>query len=205
MAILLNNIIVYCIVFLKSHVVVLSFLTALFSGEPAVLFLATASSSHGVLPIWVIWLIGYSSALIGEFFWFYLPRISLFSWVSNKCLKSEKYALFQKFMSRVENKKPLRLMFLTRLTPGFSIVLVLYFSLQKMKVKTFFKYIAIVNLFWTSIIVTSGWCIGKGFLLLETLIEDTKIAVTIMVVGGIIGYCLYKKIVGYYLKKDVVV
>lgn len=187
--------------FFEAHTLGVVFLSSLFGGEPVVLFLSSLSSAQGMVSIWLVGVIGYSTAIIGEMFWFLLARSPLAMIVTSKVCDSLVYKKYMYLMSKVERGKPLRLLFLTRVISGFTIVLIIYFSQTKMSLRTFLKYIMIINIFWTPLIVVAGWSIGKGFSLLLDIIEDVQWVMTITAAMSILGYFLYKKITWYVLKR----
>ncbi len=166
----------------------LTFLLLLFLGEPFVLGVAFFSTTHSIFSLPEILVLAYTSALIGELFWFSIARKPFFDFIASK----KTYQEVEKLTHLSRMNTPLRLLFFTRFITGLTIVAIVYLSKKGVSYPTFIKNVLLINLFWTPLVVGIGYSAGKGYTLALHIFEDAKFAITCTILLLIGIYLVYR-------------
>lgn len=194
--------IVETLLLFKTHILVAGFVLAMFGGEPAVLVLGFLTA-QSIIPIPEVLLIGYSSALIAEIFWFWVARSSFANFLAKRFFSDDTHKGLLYYAEKVERGNPLRLFMIARFVSGLTLVVLFYLSRKGTPFKTFVYYCLIVNAVWTPLIVLFGWMSGKGFTLIMDTFESIKLALGVAVFFAVLLFFGYKTIGGYILKKKI--
>lgn len=170
-------------------------LTITFGGEPAVISLSFASAMDKISLVVVI-VAGYLTAVIGEVAWFSIVRKLSPGKVRKWKFIKKSYDAYSRAISKVERRKPLKLLFWARSFYGGGMAAIVYLAGTQLGLKKLIKYSLIVNAFWTALSVLVGWEAGKGFRYALHLFVDIRITITILAVSVAVIYSAF-----YILKR----
>lgn len=175
----------------------IGFFVMLFVGEPLVLVISFLSATAGILSLPYILIIAYTSAIIGELFWFLVGRSRLLSRFKNIQGASTISVDIKKMIQMSHLDTPIRLLFATRLFTGLTVAAVLYLGSSGLSTARFIRSILLVNIFWTPLMVGIGYGAGKGYTVVATLYEgihfSTEIGLLILVLCYVVYKCASRK------------
>lgn len=175
------------------------FILFLFLGEPLIIAAAFFLSSHNYDNWLLLGGLAFISAIIAEFFWFYMGRIP-----SIKSFFLTKGALtIESFIKKIHLHKPLPLLFFTRLFTGLTIIAIVYLSSQKIPIKKFAFCSIVVNAFWTPIVVAIGYMAGLGYTYALNILNDIHLVSAVFLVCILIFYLAYRVASRLWIKKIV--
>lgn len=141
----------------------LSFIFLLFAGEPIVLGFTFITTTLEMISVWNIFMFAFITAVLAELFWFFLARTKIFQ----KYKLGEIFPTLAKDMNYISHKSgidsPLKLLFFSRFISGAAILVIIILSQKGIAVRKFFYYSIIVNLFWSTLIVTLGYYAALGY------------------------------------------
>lgn len=170
---------------------ILTFVSLLFLGEPAVLGFAFFSATTNIFSFIELLTLVYISALIAESFWFFVGRVSTKS-IQRSIRLATVRSDFSIFIKKIGLNKPFRLLFYSRLFSGLSILVIIFLGRSNITLRTFILYSLIVNAFWSPVIVTIGFAAGKGYPHLLTIFEDIRTFFVIILLIAFLGYYGFK-------------
>ena len=167
---------------------IVAFILVLFGGEPMVLTLSFLASTKDIFELWELIVIGFSTALLAEIFWFLLARSPWAKLLDKKYIESKVVSDFHNYFGKIERNRPLRLLFLTKFISGMQIFVIIYLSRKGLNFVLFLKYCIIVNLFWTPVVTLVGWSGGKGFTFLYDLFQNLHLVLGIVFLVVVVLY-----------------
>jgi len=141
----------------------LSFIFLLFAGEPIVLGFTFIATTLGMISVWQIFIFAILAAVVAELFWFFIAKTKFFRnhKLTNQFPSISKDIEF--LIKKTDLNSPLKLLFFSRLISGAALLVIIVLSQRGLKLKKFVLYSIIVNLFWSSIIVTAGYLAATGY------------------------------------------
>tara|TARA_B100002051_G_scaffold276684_2_gene326880 strand:+ start:8646 stop:9266 length:621 start_codon:yes stop_codon:yes gene_type:complete len=170
----------------------LSFLFLLFAGEPVVLGFAFVSLKMQLLLVWQIILLSVVAAVLAELFWFSLARNRLFQ----KCELGKKFPNLRNDLKILRSKSkldnPLRLLFVSRMITGASLLVIVILSRQNLSFKKFLQYSVLVNIFWSTVIVGLGYAASLGYTILINTLGHIAHSLEIGLAVILCSYLLYR-------------
>ena len=193
----------YLNVFLANpeYIGAIAFILILLGGEPVVLALSFIAATYNILSLPTIMLMGFSTALLAEIFWFLFARSPWINLFGTRYGESRILQDFHYYFGKLERNKPFRLLFFTRFISGLTIMVIIYLSRRKIPFLTFLRYCLLVNLFWTPVVVFIGWGGGKGFTFLFEIVNNIHYALFIIFLLAVILYLINHSFRKYLLKK----
>ncbi len=177
---------------------VIIFFLMLFAGEPIVLGVSFISSSLHLLSFTQLLIIAYCSSLIGELFWFSLGRSQTMRSFDIRKYIPALAADVSTFTQKIKMDSPFRQLFYSRFVSGLAIFVILMIGRSGLPLKTFLRYIVVVNAFWTLLIVSLGYLAAKGYSIALTIFTDIKLVFGVCL---ILLFCLYF-LFRYYAQKS---
>ncbi len=182
----------YFLGLLHEHILAAAFFICLFGGEPAVLVFSFLAGQGKMDPLTVTF-IGFTTAFLGEWFWFLTARTRLFNFVDRFLLPENHGHLFGRIQKTLDNA-PFKAFFLARFISGITIPCIVYFGRKRIDPGKFFLYCLIVNSFWAPIVTLIGWSAGLGFTLVLETFKSLQIAVNVTLFGILFVYLIYRHI-----------
>jgi membrane protein DedA with SNARE-associated domain len=183
----------------RERILIVACFVCLFGGEPAVLFFAFLSAQGKLDPSDVA-IIGFTTALIGELFWFVFAKTHVFNFLDSKFFEIGKGSRLFAQVKRVLDAAPFKMFFLARFISGITIPCIIYLGRKRLELKTFFLYCLAINFFWAPTITLIGWSSGKGFTLVLETFKSIQIALNIAFACLIVGYLVYRYVVRHIIR-----
>ena len=187
--------------FISPFPYLVSFLAPFLGGEILVMTVAFVGSS-GIFPFWTIVFFSFLGMLCLDIFWYFLVKSrSVERFKKSKIISAKNYTL-ERHLEKISDKNDIIILLLSKILVGTRILIIAYISLRKISFKKFLFYDSIPTFIWAIMLVSLGWFSGASFKLITALFNDIKIAITILVLGGILVYLILKLLRASILKKE---
>ena len=181
----------------QSYFSLICFFGAFIAGGETVFFLALLSAQDSHLPITVFFFCSLG-IFCADLLWFYVGRL-------RRAIPLKKEGFVRATHDRIHNliqksSSPLPSLLIAKITYGIGIPLMIYWGRKKLALSTFLKYNSLIILIWSSVLVLTGWLVGKGFNRIYDLYKDIKLALFILVISVIVIH-VFDYFLGKWLSK----
>lgn len=171
------------------------FLGSAFGGNPAI-FLMGSLAAQEIFPLWHLLLYAVLGALITEYGWFMMGRASStllkFKWIRKVPRLSRLFGTTRILVQR----NLFNAFFLPHVLYGTKIASLIYLGRIKIRQKYFFLYNVPITIATVSFLAFLGWGAGQGARSLHiSLLEQTQLFLTLLVVALILLYGIYKLVI----------
>lgn len=174
---------------LDQHKYIFAFLGALFEGT-FIMLLAGVLFKLGLFKLWGIILVLFVGYMCNAFMYYLIGRLGssavLEKWGKRRHLSSDLLNKIKDYFIKHNGKA----LFFTRITYGFSSVVMIMSGSLRMKIKKYFIINFFASIIWVSVMFGFGYVFGTSYKVLGSITRSITIGVTIVLFAVLISFSM---------------
>ncbi len=160
------------------------FLGAFFFGE-SVIIAAAFLASHGLWPVWEIFLLAFFGTIISDSAWF-SGTFGLTKLINKKTNDENRVKTAIKSIQKLTKGKSFLSLLFIKFLYGTRIITIFYLATQKLSFGKFLLFNSLGTIIWLVVIIFIGWSLGQGTKFIAIDLNHIDIVILVIVVVIII-------------------
>lgn len=186
------------IALLQDHAAIICFAGAFFGGTTFTLFFSTIAG-QGVISFWIVFFFAFLGNFLSDYLWFLFGRAKLVEKITYRKFLADGYHKVRTVQSKYK-RSDLLIFVVAKFIYGIRILTIIYFGRIKYGVKRFLKFNTMAVFIITSVVVFSGWMVGKGVKLFLDVFLNLQTVLTFALAVVLVYHIVKALIQKIYIK-----